>query len=40
MATEEKARIKSIDIDIREALGVNSKEELDILENFVTIGEL
>src|SRR3989344_4074362 len=40
IATEEKARIKSIDIDMREALGANSKEELDILENFVTIGGL
>jgi len=35
IATNEKARIKSIDIDVREALGANSKEELAILEKFI-----
>ena len=35
IATEEKVRIKSIDIDAREALGANSKEELDTLEKFI-----
>lgn len=32
IAIEEKIKIESIDIDPREALGVNSKEELEILE--------
>lgn len=35
IATDEKVRIKSIEIDAREALGANSKEELAILEKFV-----
>ena len=33
IATEEKVRIKSIDIDAREALGANSTEDLEVLES-------
>jgi bifunctional UDP-N-acetylglucosamine pyrophosphorylase/glucosamine-1-phosphate N-acetyltransferase len=35
MATEEGIEIESIEIDAREALGANSKEELEILENIL-----